>query len=167
MSNAAVRLGQQALWVGVGAGVSRETTCPGATVEANGNATKAGVLSEYCSRLRRCSHSQRCTMCGCKPRLKATPDTDAPRSRVCCRNDAFGSARYSHRSQRSPSINRSIVPTISFVGTILDYIPRFKMGGRTYGLATGLAHSSLQVLKGLHGPPCANPGLKVRRNAHP
>ncbi|RAR51236.1 UNVERIFIED_CONTAM: hypothetical protein C7454_1191, partial [Acidovorax defluvii] len=26
------------------------------------------------------------------------------------------------------SINRSIVSTISFVGTILDYCPRFKMG---------------------------------------
>jgi hypothetical protein len=35
---------------------------------------------------------------------------------------------YSRRSRRSPSINRSIISTISFVGTILDYRARFKMG---------------------------------------
>ena len=38
------------------------------------------------------------------------------------------SALYSRRNLRSTSINRSIVSTISFVGTILDYRPRFKMG---------------------------------------
>ena len=37
-------------------------------------------------------------------------------------------ALYSRRSRRSPSIKRSIVSTISFVGTILDYGCRFKMG---------------------------------------
>ena len=44
-------------------------------------------------------------------------------------------ALYSRRSRRYPSIKRSIVSTISFVGTILDYGCRFKMGlPDAYGL---------------------------------
>src|SRR5690606_37910353 len=79
-------------WLGlacVGAGVTGDATGPGATVGANGNATKAGVLSESCSRLRLCSRSQRCTMFGCRPWLKATPATEAPGSRVRARTDAL------------------------------------------------------------------------------
>jgi len=36
-------------------------------LDANGNATKAGVLNASCSRFRRCSRNQRCTMFGCRP----------------------------------------------------------------------------------------------------
>lgn len=147
-------------WLGlacVGAGVTGDATGPGATVGANGNATKAGVLSESCSRLRLCSRSQRCTMFGCRPWLKATPATEAPGSRVRARTDALKTALYSRRSRRSPSINRSIVSTISFVGTILDYCPRFKMGSpRAYPEAAPAVTvlSPGELLRASHPYPC-------------
>ena len=85
-------------------------------------------------------------MFGFKLCMSATAEMDAPLCRVCSRTDALNSRLYSRRLGRLSINNRSIVSTISFVGTILDYALRFKMGSPDgYG----------QHHKGTRAPPLA------------